>query len=65
MYATHVKDRAPVLSNAASDVLDHSDLISYPPDIVVGLLSIRLLRVSSYRTSLRFLPRMAHEDAVR
>jgi hypothetical protein len=41
-YATHVKDLAPVLSNAASDVLEHFDLISYPPDIDVGALSIRL-----------------------
>ena len=37
-YAAHVKNRAPILSNATSDILDHLDLFPYPQDIVVYVL---------------------------
>jgi hypothetical protein len=61
-YATHVEDCVSVLPDAASDILNHLDLISYPPDMVVDALPIRLRRFPSHRVSLRLLLRMAQED---
>jgi hypothetical protein len=55
-----------VLSNAASDVLNHLDLIACPPDVVIGALHVRLRRLNSHRVSLRapsFAAHMAQEDA--
>jgi hypothetical protein len=61
-YATHVEDCVSVLpdhpADAASDILNHLDLISCPPDIVVDALPIRLRRLLSHRVPLRLLRRL-------
>ena len=62
--AIHVEDCVSVLSNSASNVLDHLDLISHPPEVVLGTLPVLLPRMLSYRISLPLLPRMAHKDVV-